>query len=94
MPDEQINIFISYADEDERFKKQLETHLAPLKRDGTIRLLYNQQVKGYQERRSEIAKIAAERRWSGMIVMVAICVQEKLDEAACVYWPLSDCIVF
>jgi nucleoside phosphorylase len=40
-----IEVFISYAEEDERFKKQLETHLAQLKRDKTIRPWYSQQTQ-------------------------------------------------
>jgi nucleoside phosphorylase len=52
-----INVFISYAEEDERFKKQLEAHLTPLRRDGIIRPWHSQQtqVGQAQGRKQEIA---------------------------------------
>jgi nucleoside phosphorylase len=40
-----IEVFISYAKKDEKFKEDLETHLALLKRDGTIRPWYSQQTQ-------------------------------------------------
>ena len=37
-----LDLFISYSTDDERFKKELETHLVMLKRDGTIRPWHSQ----------------------------------------------------
>jgi nucleoside phosphorylase len=51
-----INVFINYAEEDEKFKKQLDTHLTPLRRDGTVKLLYNQQAELGQDRDRGIAR--------------------------------------
>jgi hypothetical protein len=52
-----IEVFISYAEDDERFKKQLEAHLTPLKREGIIRPWHSQQaqVGQAQGRKQEIA---------------------------------------
>jgi replicative DNA helicase len=51
---EPINVFISYSEEDERFKKQLETHPALLRREGTISTWRSQQTKpGKLETREE-----------------------------------------
>src|SRR5450755_2292645 len=39
-----INVFISYAHEDEALLRQLETHLSPLKRQGLIATWYDRQL--------------------------------------------------
>jgi nucleoside phosphorylase len=54
---EPINVFISYSAEDEKFKKQLETHLSQLRREGVIRPWHSQQTKvgEGQGREQEIA---------------------------------------
>jgi tetratricopeptide (TPR) repeat protein len=39
-----INVFISYAHEDEALLRQLETHLSPLKRQGLIATWYDRQI--------------------------------------------------
>jgi hypothetical protein len=40
-----IEVFISYSEDDEKFMKQLETHLSPLKREEVIRPWHKQQIK-------------------------------------------------
>jgi TIR domain len=40
-----FDVFISYAPRDEKFKKQLETHLILLKREGVIRIWHNRETK-------------------------------------------------
>ncbi|HEV2655399.1 MAG TPA: toll/interleukin-1 receptor domain-containing protein, partial [Ktedonobacteraceae bacterium] len=39
-----INVFISYAHEDEALLRQLQTHLSPLKRQGLIATWYDRQI--------------------------------------------------
>src|SRR5205085_8476344 len=50
-----IDVFISYSEEDERFKKQLETHLVMLRREGIIRPWHSQQIEPGQEWEQETA---------------------------------------
>jgi len=50
-----INVFISYAQDDEKFQKQLETHLALLKREGVISPWHSQQAKVGETREQQIA---------------------------------------
>src|SRR5207302_8746352 len=50
-----VKIFISYSEEDERFKKQLETHLVMLRREGIIRPWHSQQIEPGQEWEQETA---------------------------------------
>ena len=50
-----IEVFISYSEEDERFKKQLETHLVMLRREGMIRPWHSQQIEAGQEWEQETA---------------------------------------
>ena len=52
---EPIDVFISYSKDDEKFKKQLETHLTMLRREGTIRPWHSQQIELGQEWEQEIA---------------------------------------
>jgi nucleoside phosphorylase len=54
---EPIEVFISYSADDEKFKKQLETHLSQLRREGVIRPWHSQQTKlgEAQGREQEIA---------------------------------------
>lgn len=40
-----INVFLSYAHEDERLMRRLESHLSPLKREGLISTWYNRQIE-------------------------------------------------
>ena len=42
---EGLNLFFSYAREDERFREELEKHLAILKRQKLVRSWYNQDIK-------------------------------------------------
>src|SRR5262249_20088989 len=53
---EPINVFISYAEDDEKFKRQLDTHLTPLRRDGLVNLFYHQQTELGQDRDRGVAK--------------------------------------
>ncbi len=39
-----VEVFCSYAHEDEPYRRQLETHLSPLKRQGLISLWHDQQI--------------------------------------------------
>ena len=50
-----VEVFISYSEEDERFKKQLETHLVMLRREGMIRPWHSQQIEAGQEWEQETA---------------------------------------
>lgn len=50
-----IEVFISYAQEDERSMEQLEKQLAPLTRNGIIRPWHSQQIQPGQEWEEEIA---------------------------------------
>jgi nucleoside phosphorylase len=52
-----IEVFISYSEDDEKYKKQLETHLAMLKREGMIRPWHSQQAKAGQEWKQEISNL-------------------------------------
>ncbi|HEY6540699.1 MAG TPA: TIR domain-containing protein [Ktedonobacteraceae bacterium] len=52
---EPIEVFISYSEEDEKFKKQLETHLTMLRREGIIRPWHSQQIEPGQEWEHETA---------------------------------------
>jgi len=52
---ESISVFISYAQKDEKFRKQLETYLSMLKRDDIINTVYSQDIDTGQERVQEIA---------------------------------------
>ena len=52
---EPIEVFISSSEDDEKFKKQLETHLTMLRRDGIIRPWHSQQVELGQEWEQETA---------------------------------------
>lgn len=49
-----LDLFISYSEDDERFKKELETHLVMLRRDGTIRPWHSQQTEAGLEAGNEI----------------------------------------
>lgn len=51
-----INVFISYAQEDERFKKQLETHLTQLRRDKIIQPWTSELTKPGEKREEQIAE--------------------------------------
>jgi len=51
---EPINVFISYSEKDEKFKKQLETYLTPLEREGIIHTWHSQQMSHGQSHREEI----------------------------------------
>ncbi len=53
---EPIEVFISYSQEDERSKQQLETHLTMLRREGSIRPWQSQQIEPGQEWEQETAK--------------------------------------
>ena len=50
-----IEVFISFSEDDEKFKKQLETHLTMLRREGIIRPWHSQQVELGQEWEQETA---------------------------------------
>ena len=39
-----LDVFISYSADDEKFKRELETHLVMLRRKGTIRTWHSQQT--------------------------------------------------
>jgi WD40 repeat protein len=48
------NVYISYSHQDERYARELETYLAPLRRDGLITTWTDRQVSPGQEWRREI----------------------------------------
>ncbi len=50
-----IEVFISYSEEDEKFKKQLETHLAMLRREDIIRPWHSQLIELGREWEQETA---------------------------------------
>lgn len=52
---EPIEVFISFSEDDEKFKKQFETHLTMLRRDGIIRPWHSKQVELGQEWEQETA---------------------------------------
>jgi nucleoside phosphorylase len=52
---EPFEVFISYSEDDERFKKQLETHLTMLRREGIIRPWNSQQLELGKEWEQETA---------------------------------------
>lgn len=47
-------VFVSYASTDERYRQQLETHLAPLKRDGIIKTWSFRQIEAGDDWRETI----------------------------------------
>lgn len=49
-----IEIFISYAPEDEKLRKKLVTHLAALKRNGLVNLWYNHKIAPGFDQQEEI----------------------------------------
>ncbi|MDR4460475.1 MAG: TIR domain-containing protein [Nitrospirales bacterium] len=44
-----MKVFISYSHKDKRYRSQLETHLAPLKRDGVIEVWHDRKIAGGRE---------------------------------------------
>lgn len=52
-----LDVFISYSAEDEKFKKDLETHLVMLKREGLIRPWHSQQMEAGVEWKREISDL-------------------------------------
>lgn len=55
--EEPLDVFISYATEDEKLKKELENHLVMLKREGIIRPWHSQQIDPGDEWASEISDL-------------------------------------
>jgi len=49
-----INIFISYADEDEQLMLELEKHLSSLARSGTIAIFHRHQIPAGADREKEV----------------------------------------
>lgn len=66
--DDPFDVFISYAQEDEKFKKQLETHLKMLQRNNVIRPWHSQQISPGQER----DQATASRIDSAQIILLLI----------------------
>lgn len=54
MSDTKLNLFISYAHEDEAFRQQLEKHLATLRREGLIAAWHDREITAGQEWAGEI----------------------------------------
>lgn len=49
-----LDLFISYSEDDEKFEKELETHLVMLRREGTIRPWHSQQTQAGLETEKNI----------------------------------------
>jgi nucleoside phosphorylase len=77
---EPINVFISYAEKDERFKEDLETHLAMLKREGVIRPWYGQQTKVGKAREEQIAEHIASAQIILLLMSPSFIASEQLYE--------------
>lgn len=48
-----VNLFCCYADEDEKFRKDLDTQLSPLKRNKPINIEYSRKISAGMERERE-----------------------------------------
>jgi hypothetical protein len=77
---EPIEIFISYSEDDEKFKKQLETHLAMLRREGTIRSWHGQQIEPGQEWEQETANHIDSARLILLLVSSSFLASDQLYE--------------
>ena len=72
-----INVFISYSDEDEKFKKQLETHLAQMRRDKVILPLY---IEAGKNREDQIAEYIASAQIILLLMSPSFIASDQLYE--------------
>lgn len=77
---EPIEIFISYSEDDEKFKKQLETHLVMLRREGMIRPWHSQQIELGQEWEQETANHIASAQIILLFVSPSFLASDQLYE--------------
>jgi TIR domain/Phosphorylase superfamily len=77
---EPIEIFISYSEDDEKFKKQLETHLVMLRREDMIRPWHSQQIELGQEWEQETANHIASAQIILLFVSPSFLASDQLYE--------------